>query len=490
MRVYAPQISVKLVKAIKRTEVVPGAAVADRYKRLEAIDLTDFLGESGQVQVVKGIREPAGGFNITFRDALGSTDNKTVVDTIAALVEPMDLIEIRMCRDPTLYAAGDWPPVVMRGFVSEVTRNENISSDQQPTRTVTIAGQDFGKILQILQIYYLNNSVIDQYVLTEFAYFQKYAEAGDAKIKLANDVLNDVVTKVINPFLQTLTALANGESVGAKVVNSWTVEANVEGAVHPWAIASMSDCSVYQMLCTIFDVGPFNELFVEDTKDGVKIVLRPNPFLDASGNPIQGVKAETVSITDQDVLGMAMSRSDSGVANYYWAINSKLAFMGNEDAQLAAMTGDQSNFILKDYFNANAEHYGFRKMQVETLLLDPAFTGVDTQKKPDTDNNTKAITSWLDKRRKTLSDTNKDNVVFEEGTIQVKGNEQLKAGRQLIMTRAEAVPVTGYITRVEHTFQPLYGFTSTLTVERMTTFIERAKAQTSQYRPEMRMGVS
>lgn len=487
MKVYAPQISVKLVKAIKRTEVVPGAAVADRYKSLDAIDLTPFLGETGSVQVTKGIRDPAGGWNVTFRDALGPTDKKLVVDTVQALVEPMDLIEIRMCRDPSIYSAGEWPPVVMRGFVTEVTRTENINGDT-PMRTVTIAGQDFGKILQILQIYYLNNSVIDQYVLTELAFFQKYASSGDAKIKLANDVLQGVVDNVINPFLKTLTALANGDSIGAKVANSFNVKASIEGAVSPWAMASFNDCSVYQMLCALFDVGAFNELFVEDTKDGVDIVLRPNPFLDASGSPIQGVKAETVSITDQDVIGMTLSRTDAGVANYYWVINSRLAFMSNEDAQLAAQTGDQSSYLLKDYFNALDAHYGFRKMQVETVLMDPAYGNIEGQKKPDVDSGTNALTGWLDKRRKVLSDQNKDNVVFECGTIQVKGNETLKAGRQLVLTRANAVPTTGYITRVQHTFSPLQGFSTTLTVERMTTFIERAKASVSQYRPEVNAG--
>lgn len=491
MRVFAPQIKVTLVKAVKRGDIVPGTKAADRYSKLDAIDLTPFLGENGVVQVVKGVREPAGGFNITFRDSLGRDDKKggakSVADTVSALVEPMDLIEIRMCRDPLLYKQGEWPPVVMRGLVSEVTRSESVSGDQ-PARAVTISGQDFGKVLQIIQIYYLNNSQLDSYYLSEWAFFQKYSDASDAKIKTAKDFLDDAVKNIINKYLKQLTALANGESVGAKKIDEWTTDVSIEGAISPWGVQNMNNVSLHQMLCQLLDVGPFNELFVEDTKDGVKLVVRPNPFLDASGSPIQGVKPEEVKLTDKEIISMSLSRSDAGVANYYWVFSSFLAFMGNEDQQLAAQSGDQKNYVLFDYLNCKRDFYGYRKMEVGTALLPTGYSASEATKEPTVENNNTSLTGWLDKRRKVLSDSNKDNVVFEGGTIQCMGDERLKAGRQLVLTRANAQPVTGYITRVQHTFQPLQAFSTTLTVERMTTFIERAKASTAQYRPEIDAG--
>lgn len=488
MKVFAPQITVKLVKAVKRGDIVPGAKAADRYAKLDAVDLTPFLGENGGVQVTKGVRDPAGTFSITFRDSLGADSKKggakSVVDTVSALVEPMDLIEIRFCRDPLLYGAGEWPPVVMRGLVSEVSRVENMSNDQ-PSRTVTIAGQDFGKVLQIIQIYYLNNSVVGDNILSEWAFFQKYAPSGSAKNQLAKSFVEELVTNLINKYLKTLTALANGDSVGAKVINKWDVDSTIDGAITPWAICSINNVSLYQMMVALLDVGPFNEMFTEDTVDGVKLVVRPNPFLDASGNPIQGVKPEEVKLTDKEIISSALSRTDAGVANWYWVSSSRLAFMSNEELQYNAQQTDKEHFDLRKYLNANEEIYGYRKMEVETVLVGDDYAAVEGQKETDTHDGTSSMTSWLDKRRKVLSDSNKDNVVFESGTIQCMGDERLKAGRQLILTRSNALPITGYITKVSHSFVPLQGFTTTLTLERVTSFIERAKAKDPQYYPEI-----
>ncbi len=505
MQDFWPQISVKLVKAIKRTMVAegeaqtpqsttgkfnraPGTPVSPRNSSFDGLDLTPFLSDGGGVQLSKSVREAAGTFSITFRDSLGpdASLNKMVVDTVTGVAEPMDLIEIRMCRDPTLYGAGESPPVVMRGLITEVTRAESMDANG-PMRTATIAGHDFGKILQILQIYYLNNIPVGEYYLDYWAFFQKYAPSGTPKIKPANEFLNGVIEDVVNKFLQGLTAFANGDSVGAKVINRWDVKANIEGSVDPWTVSSFNNVTLYQLLCTMLDVGPFNELFVEDTKDGVQIVLRPNPFLDVDGNPIQGVKAETISLTDDDVISMVLSRTDAGVANYYWVTNARLP-MGDDDLQMIAQGGDPSNYILFDYLNCKAEFYGYRKMEVQTMLNDPAYSGIEGQKHPDVDDTHKAMTDWTDSRRKILSLSNRDNVVFDCGTIQIKGNEQVKAGRQLILTRANAIPITGYITRVQHSFSPLNSFVTTLTVERMTAFIERSKAQTPQYYPEVNQG--
>lgn len=490
MRVFAPQISVKLVKAVKRGDIVPGApADAARYSKLDEVDLTSFLGENGTVQVTKSVREPAGGFNITFRDSLGN-DGKgkhIVADTVSALVEPMDLIEIRMCRDPLLYGAGEWPPVVMRGMVSEVSRLESMNGDT-PTRSVTVAGQDFGKVLQIIQIYYLNNSQVGDNILSAWGFFQKYAESGDAKIQSANAFAGIVINNIVNPYLKELTALANGEPVGAKVVNKLDLEAGIKGAVTPSLVASFQNVSLYQMLATTFDVGAFNEMFTEDTKDGIKFVLRPNPFLDPSGKPINGNKAEEVKLTDKEIISLSLSRTDAGVANWYWVVSSRLPFMGNEDAQYLAQSMSPENFDLRKYLNAREGFYGFRKMEVETKLVAESYANIEAQKTPDVDAGNSALTGWIDGRCKILSESNKDNVVFEQGTLKVMGDERLKAGRQLVLTRSNGLPVTGYIVKVQHTFQPLQGFSTTLSVERMTTFIERAKAGTSQYLPEINAG--
>lgn len=485
MKVFEPHVSVKLVKASPRTDLVDGMPVAsERYGDLKAIDLTPFLGEVGGVRTSKSVREVSGGFSITLADkAFGASDAK--LETLYALIEPMDLIEIRFCRDPSKYEGG-LPPVVMRGLVSEVVRNETISGGQ-PQRSVTVEGQDFGKILQIIQIFYLNNSVVGENVLSELAFFHKYGTASDAKIKPANEFLAEVVEKVVNPYLAALVGLSDGTSIGAKVVNKWEVKSSVEGSISPYAVASFNNVPLSGMLEQLLDVGPFNELYVEDTEEGIQLTGRPAPFLDAKGEPIQGA-AETITADIDEVVAMGVTRTDAGTANYYWVIDNRWTLMNNEDANLAAQSGPQENYVLFEYLNSQSRLYGFRKMEVQTMLGPPEFSNSDAVTAEQLPENVNALGAWLDKRRKILADCNKDNVLFEHGSIRLRGNEKIKAGQRLVLTRGNGVSISFYIVRVDHDFQPMQGFLSTLMVERGTGFIERAKSASSLYFTEMKLG--
>ena len=68
-----------------------GDPIANRLGDLRAIDLTPFLGESGGVRVMKGVREPAGAFEIALADKpAGAT-----AETVYALIEPMDPVTVR-----------------------------------------------------------------------------------------------------------------------------------------------------------------------------------------------------------------------------------------------------------------------------------------------------------------------------------------------------------------------------------------------------------
>ena len=480
MKAFQPALSVRLVKAIKRSEIIPGVKVAARYGDFAAIDLHHYMGESGGVQTTKSVREPAGGFTITLSDKRHSK----ALDTLYALIEPMDMVEIRFAHDPSSYKKGEELPVIMRGLVSSVTRPESIGQGK-PDRSVTITGQDFGKILQILFIFYLNNSAVGDNVLHEFAFFHKYASADDAKNKSGNEFAQGVLDEVINPYLKRFSSFANGASVGAKVINEWSLKSSIDGAVSPYAVASFNNVSLHAMLCSLLDVGRFNEMFTEDTADGVTLVIRPNPFLDASGKPIQGIEPERISISDKEIVSHNVSRSDNGVANYFWVVNSRWFMMSNEEAQTAAQTGEKENYILDTYLNSQSAFYGIRKMEVETMLGPPDGTFSEAPKKEDIPDSTKHLSDWIDRRRKILADSNKDNVIFESGSIQVEGNERIKAGTLLVVTRANSLPYVFYVVKVSHSYLPFRGFITDLQVERGTGFIERSKAEKPQYQPEI-----
>ena len=497
MIVYSPKVEVRLVKAIKRQYLVPDVPVAAiRYGTLDAIDLTPYLSQIGGVQTSKSCREPAGGFSITLADkphiADTTTDhNISMYETLYALIEPMDLVEIRMAHNPVDYATSEWDykiPVIMRGFVSAVTRNEMMNAGV-PSRSVTIAGQDMGKILNIIQIFYLYNSQLAENYLTEFRFFQKYGFEGDAKIKTAIEFTTDIIKNVINPYLKRLTAMANGESVGAKVMTSWTPAITIQGVVSPLTISTFNNVSLYQLLATVLDVGPWNELYVEDTKDGVQMVGRPAPFLSVAGEAIQGVKPEEVKIDSKDVVAMNVARSDANVANYYWVQNERWGWYTNEVGRLLAMDEQAgkngSTFIKFDYPNSDAARYGVRKLEVTSVLGPPDYLFADSVKKQDDAKQTASLMSWVEDRRRVLAEINQDNVVFESGTMRLRGNEKIRAGMQLVLSRGKSVVSSYYVVRVSHEFIPFQGFFTNVIVERGTNFISRAQSDSPMYFKEM-----
>ena len=486
MKVFEPKIEVKLVKAIRRLDVVPGvSATTSRYLEQRDIDLTPFLAEFGGVRVTKSVREPAGAFSITLADR----EHGAVLETLYAMIEPMDLIEIRFAHDPSAYlgASGCRLPVIMRGLGSSVVRNEAMSSDR-PSRTVTIAGQDFGKVLQILRVYYLNNSVVGDNILSELAFFQKYASKDDAKIKSGRDFVTGIIEKVINPYLARLTAFSNGDRVGAKVINQMMPAASIEGAVSPYAVQNFSEGSLHQFLSSLLDVGAFNEMYVEDRADDVALVVRPVPFKGADGAYIQDyAAADSVDVPDLDVVALNVSRTDQGVANYYWVSSERWVLMANEDARRLAQTGTAGNFILGDYPNCDPAFYGFRKMEVTTALgpEDASYSDALTkdQRRAETGN----LSAWIDRRREVLAKMNRDNVLFEQGTLRLRGNEAIKAGVYLRILRGptDAVESECYATSVTHDFLPFGSFTTTVTFERGTGFIARAQKPVADYRFEI-----
>jgi hypothetical protein len=69
---------------------------------------------------------------------------------------------------------------------------------------------------------------------------------------------------------------------------------------------------------------------------------------------------------------------------------------------------------------------------------------------------------------------NQDNILYESGSMRVRGNEAVRAGMYVRLHRGTFV-ATYYVVAVAHDYLPFQGVFSTLTVERGTGFIERVK---------------
>lgn len=499
---YHPRISIRLNKVIGR-ENVGGRPVSERFKgSARTVDLTPFLGENGSVRTSKSVREPAGAFNITLADRIfgQGTRGLAQMESLYGLIEPMDLIEIRFAREPHRYRGQGFPddlPVIMRGFVSKVDRVEGIGNDGKPTRSVVISGQDYGKILQIMRIIYFPNYVLGQNLLTNFRLFANYG-VGFTPNQSAGAWVEEVITKVVNPYLEQLASRNGTDEEGEPIssVRLISVEASVDtGTVSPFGLNTYQGGTIYEMLTYFGDVGPFNELFIEDREaddeqTGVVLVYRPNPFRDLDGNWIQGEPANLVveKITDDDLMGLSLSRSDANIANYYWVNAPRYQLNNPEILRLTAASGDEATFLLNDYQNATPNLYGIRKMEVETQQGDTAEqTRQDAQPLEVSEAERDLGVQWLAERRRVLINQNRDNVLYESGTMQLRGNERVRAGQYVRLERRD-FPADYYITAVDHTFLPFRSFTTAVQFERGRGFIERVTTEQAPYLAEVDAG--
>ncbi|MBB3017716.1 hypothetical protein FHR70_000756 [Microvirga lupini] len=490
-----PQISVRLYKTISRTTVDGQTAVSTRYQgKDEYIDLTPFLGEGSSVVTSKSVREPAGAFSVTFADrpqgsVLAEVQQMLCVPTqaiesIYGLVEPMDVVEIRMWG-----GVGPRPavlPIKMRGFVSEVQRMQSMSGDGKPVRQVVISGQDYGKIWQTFQVIYLAAYAEGQALLTSFNLWDMFGV--DAKNVLsAPEFVRQMIKKVINPHITKFMPknspmpkeLQTGDSIAVKhgvVNNSYQ---NMQG-------------SIYDILKFYGDVGVWNELYTEDREDGVHVVYRPIPAMHltkpkgAKSRKIQDDAPEPVYVTvpDDYIASVSTARSDANVANFYWVNNSKYDLVDDLYRKLSAIKSSDDTVNLKEYPNSAVKYYGVRPMYAETQQGGDGITN-ETSGLPEEqqDKRSSEIESWIEKRRRLMVEMNRDNVVLERGMARIKGglmrrdgSGPLRAGDYAVLTLG-TTEANAYVVTLIDEFLPFQGYTATIQFERGEGFVNRTSAE-------------
>lgn len=488
IRTYDPRISVVLKKNVRRDFMagsdglggnVPASA---RFRGVERnINLTPFLGEAGGVRVSKNIRQPAGSFNITLADRMFEGDTAQM-ESLYGLIEPMDMIEIRMAHDPSQYRT---LPIVMRGFVSSVSRTQVMGSDGRPQRAIQIAGQDYGKLWQIIQIRYFANYVMGQQLLTFLRFAQNYGVNSNLEFT-PNQFMAEVTKNVINGFIDTMRRGQDGEDdpvSPVQPINTFDLTVS-EGEISPFGVNAWQGGTVYQLMAFYGDVGPWNELFIEDREAGPALVYRPNPFKTPAGQFIQepgdlyqpeggtadGAGIRTISLTDQDLVADNTGRSDADLANYYWVDAPAYNLVRMDMLRLQAANERPEEFFLSDYRNCAPWLYGIRIMETQTrqgARLDGLPEDALLQNRGD-------VIAWLDQRRRVLVESSRDNVVFENGAMTLRGNERLKPGSYLRMQRG-SLTSEYYVPQVDHIYMPFRSFTTTVQVERGTGFIARAQ---------------
>lgn len=579
----SPQISVRLYKTISRKTIDGQSAVSARYKgKSPYIDLTPFLGDTSSVRTSKSVREPAGAWSITIADqarqTLGSIDiGLSTLETVYGLVEPMDVIEIRMWN-----GLGTRPavlPIKMRGFVSEVQRGQIMGDDGKPQRQVIISGQDYGKIWQMYQILYLAAYAEGKTLLTSFALAELFG-GGVVSTMKAGEFIATIVDKIINPFLgnmrpaddkkrtradiqrerdavdqkwkdelakvkesvadihdrileyRAMVAAGQGDTQAARELSAsidsrlqkakaesvalqqkyeprydaLENELNAQTFASPiqllkkditvkHGVINLSNMDLQGTLYDIAkyhgDVGVWNELYIEDREDGVYCVYRPIPALflstpkGAKSRKIQDDAPDPVyvPIPDSAVTSISVARSDANVANFFWVQNGRYDIIDDMQRKLAAIPSDDDKVSLKGYPNSDPKYYGTRPMFATTQQGDDAVTsGTSGLPEGEQKKRGEQFLSWLDRRRKQMMDMNKDNVVYERGTIRLKGGPMRKSGECMkagdyAQIQFGTMSWEAYVVQIDDEFAPYQGYTTTLTFERGTGFAERAKME-------------
>jgi len=479
MRVYQPQLDVTLIKSNHRTNIIGSLPAAQvRYQGLYGINITQYLGDGSVVQTTKSTRQPCGGFHIKFADM----PLPNFLESIYALIEPMDIVEIRMVHDVSTLPSGGKISLVMRGLVTGISRGETMNGDK-PQRHVSITGHDFAKFMQIYRIQYFPFTPESVNALNDFRFFQTYAPEGANKAMSGNDFVNLVASKILTPFMSAITAISNASALGATQLNNWTTTGTgIDGNINPIALNGYNDNTIYEIMHELLDIGPFNEMFVQDTEAGPNLVVRPIPFRDGKGNFIQG-STTFLDIPSADIVSQSVYRSDEAVANYYWVGVGRASIMLGLDWQAMAYSVGNGDFVQFNYQNCLRSVFGTRKLEVSTNMDSIQSTFSNANKQADNNKEGKNALTWVDKRRTLLVSMNKDNAVFEQGSLRLRGNEAIQAGIYLNLHRGVGQQYVGevYAHTVTHEFMPFHGFYTTVQFDRGTMFINRTQIPNNPY---------
>ncbi len=455
VRVDTPQLQIILQKKVKNQ-----AGKSARYQGAQGtLDLAPWLTEDASVTITRQINAPAGTFQISLTDRAVFHDG--TMDSLYGVVEPMDMVEIRMARNASDYSSGGAKlPLVFRGIVSTIARDESMGQDGKPRRSIAIGGHDWGKFFYVIQNRWFKGNPLNENWISSW-HMQTINDI-QFQIMTAGETIKSLVDNVANKFIRQLPGADMPE---------FTVDAS--GAddadkVFPQGFQTLSGGTLWSYLQTFGDLGPFYELFIEDEEAGPKIIYRKPAYTTAEGKVVYNKRPDAVVIDPVNITHIAVSRSDSDVANWWWIDHRRLALIQGQTATMFEMPANDINPFL-DTPNTDRHLYGLRPMEV---VSNHGFMH-QSEKASVVNQDNQTMLDYSRAKRLKLQDANKDNLVFENGQMTMAGNEKVKVGQQLLVDRGGEVSAY-YAQSVTHTFQPFRSFTTTVGFLRGTGFVVRS----------------
>ncbi len=470
VKAYQPKVEVTLIKVVQRDKNRTKNATGQRA----VIDLTPYLSEGNTVQFSRGINQPAGVFSVNFPDVA----TPHAGDSIYSLVELMDVIEIRMAREPHEYA--DSLPVVFRGFVSSIKRDEKMGNDGKPHRQVIISGRDWGGMLQAIQIFYAKNYAVGDIMLSSFPMFYAYG------VKFENlkpsSFVYEIVDKIVNQWIDEFW-LGSDLEQGLRLNVKATV---TQGRVSPYGFGSFEG-NIWNLLTQWTDLA-WNELIFDDTDSGSHLIYRAKPYRGIKEMPLimeDAVEPDTVELGIDAVVSLNAERNIESVFNFFH-VSTPQANLNKPD--LINVQSMQKGLVyVTDEENIDPAIYGLRKLtESSSMTHEDNPTGVDGLQTPDQKKFAERHNLWLETRRDELVEMRKDASLFESGSMTLRGNERIKPGVYLNLNRGD-LQAEYYINNVSHVFEVLGAYTTEVQFIRGTGFAERL--ETPNYSNETSQGV-
>lgn len=440
--------------------VVPGYAQSgfDYLPR----DITGFLGDGCSIRTAKSCREAAGTFSITLVDKPVLNEDGNPV-SLYAMMSPMDVIEIRITTDPTKA-----PRLLMRGYISEVRRDQSMGNDGRPSRMIHVSGHDVGKLMMTQMIHFLPGQDANL-ILTGFGTLEKYFEQFTVNGVRKKITAQDFVATFKDILQGHLDAIHENGAFAKDLVVTHVVPNAVDGTVLTLGLASTNDISYYDFMSKHLDVGPFNELFLLDIPQGVKLVCKPNYYdLEGMAALAAGTSHAYPEIKDEDIAALSSSRSDARVANWFWVWPHQTALETQWTALAQAWKNGNAGDIRNDEVNFRhslEKYFGYRKMEAGLMLQPPDYISSEFPTTSTVQTNENGMLAWIENKVKDLRDDNFRNAVLENSVFRIRGDETIRPGIWVEHLGFH------YVVRVEHEIQPFGNFVTTLHTERGTSLV-------------------
>lgn len=412
------------------------AVLVGLFSGFSEIDITNWLGDNCQIRTSKGIFDPMGSFTITF------LDKRMDADSVYARLFPMDGIKIWAAHD----GAKDMK-CIMRGFVSDIHRDETMGDDGRPVRRVTVTGHDVGKLWITQSLYFLPIPKDAKDLMTSYGIYERFLGTSP-KAMPGRRFLASVVGYVLLPQLLKLDQ-------DAKLGLSLASAGESEGDVPAQLIQHLQDISLYQFLYSLLDCGAFNELWMDDPGDGA-VDVRWRPLWSGP---------DGITITTDEMQSISVWRNDAKVSNWFWAFPRATSIISHTQAYIETMRADTLPDA-RDYKWCAERFFGLRKMEVNYSLAPPGWiANADVVPEQQYVEGEISMTEWIKRRCVKLKDLNKDNSRLESCTIRFCGNEEARPGRWITVKKGDTT-YRYYATKIEHEINLWQSFTTTMHGER------------------------